>query len=224
MRTGPAHARRSATVVAHGFENRRQCGLPAIRTERLPGAQASRSIAVSVFPCSRMPSQGDFEAGHCDGRWKRTSRCARGRGCAAACRRYRTGKHPACPRQTGSIATRASFVQLKLSAYLQQGAQPWRYGNLTALNTGRSLRGGRLRPARTSASSRPSSAIARLNVLRWMPNSSAALHWLPRCADQHFAQILPLEFAYGILVADAAGMHLCHQAVQFSSHVHLLLL
>jgi len=41
---------------------------------------------------------------------------------------------------------------------------------------------------------------------------------------QNFAQILPLEIANGILVGNAAGMHLRHQAGQFSFHVHLLLL
>ncbi len=45
----------------------------------------------------------------------------------------------------------------------------------------------------------------------------------PVC-HQNFAQILLLEFANGILVGNAAGMHLRHQAGQFSFHVHLLLL
>jgi hypothetical protein len=40
---------------------------------------------------------------------------------------------------------------------------------------------------------------------------------------QHFAQILPFELSYGVLVADAGGMHLCNQAVQVSSHVTLVL-
>jgi hypothetical protein len=40
---------------------------------------------------------------------------------------------------------------------------------------------------------------------------------------QHFAQILPLELANSIVIADAAGMHLRDQAIQFSSHVHPLL-
>src|SRR6266567_9284657 len=35
--------------------------------------------------------------------------------------------------------------------------------------------------------------------------------------DQHLAKVLPSELANGIIVADSAGMHLCHQAVQFSS-------
>jgi len=39
---------------------------------------------------------------------------------------------------------------------------------------------------------------------------------------KHFAQILPLEFANGVLVGDAAGVHLCHKAIQFSSHFYLL--
>src|ERR1700733_537579 len=36
---------------------------------------------------------------------------------------------------------------------------------------------------------------------------------------QHLAQVLSFELANGILVTDAAGMHLCHQVVQLSSHV-----
>src|ERR1700685_846423 len=40
---------------------------------------------------------------------------------------------------------------------------------------------------------------------------------------QHFAQILSFELANGIVIANAAGMHLCHQAIQFSSHVDPLL-
>src|SRR5580658_5086950 len=39
---------------------------------------------------------------------------------------------------------------------------------------------------------------------------------------QNFAQILPFELAHGILIADAAGMHLRHQDVQFFSHSSLL--
>src|SRR5947209_1546709 len=60
--------------------------------------------------------------------------------------------------------------------------QPWRRVERIVLNTGRSLRGGRLRLARTSARLNPSSAIARLSVFRCIPSSSAALHWLPRFA------------------------------------------
>ena len=117
---------------------------------------------------------------------------------------------------------RASLLCWMLSHALGWIRQPWRKPWRDALNTGRSLRGGRLSPARTSARFRPSSAMARLSVLRCMPSSSAALHWFPRCGHQHFAQILPLEFAHGIFIANAAGMHLRHQAVQFSSHIHLL--
>jgi hypothetical protein len=40
--------------------------------------------------------------------------------------------------------------------------------------------------------------------------------------NQHFTQVLPFEFAHGILVADSAGMHLRHKAVQFSFHFDLL--
>src|SRR5579862_9020104 len=39
---------------------------------------------------------------------------------------------------------------------------------------------------------------------------------------QDLAQILPLELAHGIVIADAAGVHLRHKAVQFSSHASLL--
>src|SRR5674476_243118 len=48
-------------------------------------------------------------------------------------------------------------------------AYPWRKPWRKALNTGRSLRTGRLSSVRTSERSRPSSAIARLNVLRCIP-------------------------------------------------------
>src|SRR6202012_433370 len=37
------------------------------------------------------------------------------------------------------------------------------------------------------------------------------------------AQILPFELPHRVLIADAAGVHLRHQAIQFSSHFHLLL-
>jgi len=50
----------------------------------------------------------------------------------------------------------------------------------SALGNRRSLRTGRLSPARTSETSSSSSAMVRLSVLRCMPSSSAALHWLPR--------------------------------------------
>src|ERR1035437_10269509 len=45
----------------------------------------------------------------------------------------------------------------------------------------------------------------------------------PVC-HEHFTQILFLEFAYGLLVRNTAGVHLRHQAVQFSSHFNLFLL
>src|SRR5215831_20429705 len=40
---------------------------------------------------------------------------------------------------------------------------------------------------------------------------------------QNLAQILSFELFYGILVANAGGMHLGNKAVQVSSHVNLLL-
>jgi hypothetical protein len=43
----------------------------------------------------------------------------------------------------------------------------------------------------------------------------------PVC-HQNFAQILSFELTHGFLVADAAGVHLCHQAIQFFSHINLL--
>jgi ribonuclease I len=39
---------------------------------------------------------------------------------------------------------------------------------------------------------------------------------------QHFAEILPLEIANGVLVRNAARVHLSHKAIQLSSHVYLL--
>ena len=40
---------------------------------------------------------------------------------------------------------------------------------------------------------------------------------------RHLAQILPLKFTHGLLISDAARVHLRYQALQFSSHAALLL-
>jgi hypothetical protein len=40
---------------------------------------------------------------------------------------------------------------------------------------------------------------------------------------QDFAEVLTLELAHGFFIANAAGVHLRHQAVQFSSHASLWL-
>lgn len=39
---------------------------------------------------------------------------------------------------------------------------------------------------------------------------------------QNFAQVLFFKLAHGLLVGNAAGVHLGNQAVEFSFHVHLL--
>ena len=103
----------------------------------------------------------------------------------------------------------------------RNGVSPGDNPGAPCCNTGRSLRGGRLSPARTSARLNPNSAMVRLSVLRCIPNSSAALHWFPRCAISTSRRNCPLELADRIFVADSAGMHLRHQAIQFSSHVYL---
>ena len=41
--------------------------------------------------------------------------------------------------------------------------------------------------------------------------------------NQYLAQVLLFKLAHRIIVTDTAGMHLRDQAVQFSSHVRLLL-
>ena len=47
---------------------------------------------------------------------------------------------------------------------------------------------------------------------------------VPPVRHQNLAELLLLEFPNGVFEADAAGVHLGHQAVQFSSHASLLLI
>jgi hypothetical protein len=64
-----------------------------------------------------------------------------------------------------------------------ESSEPYRiifFSMVLSMDMGRALRGGRLTPSRSWRTSIFNSVMVRLSVLRCMPSSRAARHWLPR--------------------------------------------
>src|ERR1035441_2746837 len=105
----------------------------------------------------------------------------------------------------------ALTVASSLAVCLAEGAKYWTFAAGRTLEAGAHLR--------QFESQFRHGAAQRIAV---HPQLFGRLALVSPVLDQHFAEVLSLELAHRFLVGNAAGVHLRYQAVQFSSHVHLL--
>jgi hypothetical protein len=83
---------------------------------------------------------------------------------------------------------------------------------------GRALRGGRLAPSRSWRTSIFSSVMVRLRVLRCMPSSRAARHWLPLFSCEHGQDETFLELTHALGIKNIAAVHLQDKCFQLIFH------